>query len=114
MQTISLADLNLIARSLPPFATNDRTGDQRVTVYVYRGHAWLETNGGPTGIEDAGAGALADECGVTLDELETARAASETNTALTGREAIAYAREYGLDLTKPSTRRSRSPRRTPR
>lgn len=49
MQTISLADLNL------------RTGDQRVTVYVYRGHAWLE---------------------------------------LTGREAIAYAREYGLDLTK--------------
>lgn len=100
MKTISLADLNLIARSLPAYATNDRTGDQRVAVYVYRGHAWIETNGGPFGIEDAGAGALADECGVTLDEVETARSDSASNTALTGREAIAYAREYGLDLTK--------------
>lgn len=100
MKTISLADLNLIARSLPPFATNDRTGDQRVAVYVYRGHAWIETNGDPAGLGDVGAGALADECGVTLDEVETARAASETNAALTGHEAIAYAREYGLDLTK--------------
>lgn len=83
----TLAELSLIARSLPPFASNDRTGDQRVAVYVYRGHAWIETNGDPTGIEDDGAGALADECGVTLDEVEQARAASARDAAMTAHEA---------------------------
>lgn len=88
----TLAELSIIARSLSPFASNDRTGDQRVAVYVYRGHAWIETNGDPTGIEDAGAGALADECGVTLDEIEVARMA--TNARLDLERVCAYGRMH--------------------
>lgn len=98
--SLTLADLNLIARSLPALAVNGRTGDQRVAAYVYRGHAWLETNGGPVGVDDADAGGLAAECHLTLSELESARSDSASNTALTGHEAIAYAARFGLDLTK--------------
>jgi hypothetical protein len=97
---MNLADLSIIARSLPAFSSNDLGGDAKVAAYVYRGHAWLETNGGPVGIEDAGAAELAAQADTSLAEIEQARVASASNTALTGHEAIAYAQRYGLDLTK--------------
>lgn len=97
---LSLAALNLIARSLPPFSTNGLAGDANVASYVYRGHAWIEQAGSPIGAEDAGAAELAVLAGTSAAELETARSGSASNTTLTGHEAIAYATRFGLDLTK--------------
>jgi len=99
---LSLADLNLIARSLPPFSSNGLGGDAKVEAFVYRGHAWIEVAGAPVGIEDEGAAELAQQADTTVADLEAARVTSAGNDALRGHEAIAYATRFGLDLTKCS------------